>query len=253
MSDAILDPHAHPEPPADRVAAPHEVGQQHPLRLYFTVWIWLFVLSTCSYMVDYFGLEGGLRWSLILIFMMLKAGLIVAIFMHMAWERLALAYAICLPMIAVLVFVAIMSSESGYTLLTREAFFALLAGYHKTAAAGGEAHPIFFDVVTVVVRTLFAVLSGATLALGFAFLIFLGDANGRGEPLVSGRFDRSAMLAVYLSWFGVWWWFGFRQLLLVVACAAIVALCLIYVASYRSSASTSPWGEELRLLRTKRG
>ena len=90
------------------------------------VWGWLFVLSACSYMVDYVGLEGTLRWTLILTFMMLKAGLIVAVFMHMAWERLALAYAILLPMVAVLVFVAIMVSESDYTLLTREAFFSLL-------------------------------------------------------------------------------------------------------------------------------
>ena len=32
-------------------------------------------------------------WGLILVFMMLKAGLIVAVFMHMLWERLALVYA----------------------------------------------------------------------------------------------------------------------------------------------------------------
>ena len=38
--------------------------------------------------------------------MMLKAGLIVAVFMHMVWERLALVYAIILPPVAVLVFVA---------------------------------------------------------------------------------------------------------------------------------------------------
>ena len=61
------------------------------------VWGLLFVLSTCSYLVDYFGLVGYLRWSLILIFMVLKAGLIVAVFMHMAWERLALLYAILVP------------------------------------------------------------------------------------------------------------------------------------------------------------
>ena len=73
------------------------------------------MLSTCSYMVDYVGLQGYLRWSLILLFMMLKAGLIVAIFMHMVWERLALAYAIVVPMFAVLVFVAIMAFESDYT------------------------------------------------------------------------------------------------------------------------------------------
>ncbi|CAM5221387.1 Cytochrome C oxidase subunit IV OS=Bosea thiooxidans OX=53254 GN=ARD30_21055 PE=4 SV=1 [Bosea thiooxidans] len=88
------------------------------------VWGWLFILSTCSYLVDYFGLVGYLRWSLILIFMMAKAGLIVAVFMHMAWERLALAYAILLPPLALLVFVGIMVFESHYTLFSRLAFFA---------------------------------------------------------------------------------------------------------------------------------
>jgi cytochrome c oxidase subunit IV len=64
------------------------------------------------------------RWSLILLFMVLKAGLIVAVFMHMAWERLALAYAILLPPVLVLVFVAIMVFESDYTHLLRVIFFA---------------------------------------------------------------------------------------------------------------------------------
>jgi len=87
------------------------------------VWGWLFILSACSYMVDYLGLHGYLRWSLILIFMMLKAGLIVAIFMHMAWERLAMMYAIVVPPVLVLVFVAMMVFEADYTLLTRLTFF----------------------------------------------------------------------------------------------------------------------------------
>src|SRR3954454_11733714 len=98
-------------------------GQQHPIKLYLVVWGWLFVLSTCSYLVDYFGLQGYLRWSLILLFMVLKAGLIVAVFMHMAWERLALAYAILLPPVLVLVFVAIMVLESDYTHFIRLMFF----------------------------------------------------------------------------------------------------------------------------------
>lgn len=101
----------------------HADAQQHPIRLYLVVWCWLFVLSLCSYLVDYFGLVGYLRWSLILIFMALKAGLIVAVFMHMAWERLALTYAILLPPLALLVFVGIMVFESNYTLFTRLAFF----------------------------------------------------------------------------------------------------------------------------------
>jgi len=108
---------------ADHVAQTDEGHQQHPLKVYFIVWGWLFVLSTGSYMVDFIGFESYLRWSLILFFMIVKASLIVAFFMHLKWERLALSYAIILPPIAVLVFVAIMTFESGYTLLTRIAFF----------------------------------------------------------------------------------------------------------------------------------
>ncbi|MGV3653539.1 MAG: cytochrome C oxidase subunit IV family protein [Noviherbaspirillum sp.] len=95
------------------------VGQQHPLGLYLKIWALLFVLSTMSYMVDYFHLQGMLRWSLIVLFMLLKAGLIVAVFMHMAWERLALAYAILVPPLCLLVLVALMASEAGHTLCTR--------------------------------------------------------------------------------------------------------------------------------------
>jgi len=104
--------------------AAHEKGQQHPIKLYLVVWGWLFVLSACSYLVDYFHFQGYLRWSLILLFMVLKAGLIVAVFMHMAWERLALTYAILLPPVLVLVFVAIMVFESEYTHLIRVLSFA---------------------------------------------------------------------------------------------------------------------------------
>jgi cytochrome c oxidase subunit 4 len=104
-------------------AVAHVEGQQHPIKLYLVVWGWLFVLSTCSYLVDYFGIHGLLRWSLILTFMILKAGLIVAVFMHMAWERLALMYAILIPPVLVLVFVSIMVFESKYTLFTRIIFF----------------------------------------------------------------------------------------------------------------------------------
>lgn len=104
-------------------ATAHAEGQQHPIKLYLVVWGWLFVLSTGSYLVDYFHLEGTLRWFLIVLFMVLKAGLIVAFFMHMAWERLALTYAILVPPVAVLVFMSLMAFESGYTLFTRQTFF----------------------------------------------------------------------------------------------------------------------------------
>src|SRR3546814_9187169 len=73
---------------AGHEAAGHDAGgQQHPIGLYLKVWGYLFLLSAMSYLVDYFQVQGVLRWSLIIIFMLLKAGLIVSIFMHLAWER----------------------------------------------------------------------------------------------------------------------------------------------------------------------
>lgn len=103
----------------------HEEGQQHPISIYLWIWALLFVFSAFSYLVDYFNFEGYLRWSLILIFMMLKAGFIVAIFMHMAWERLALTLAILVPPVLVLVFVGIMVFEADYTLIIRGISFVL--------------------------------------------------------------------------------------------------------------------------------
>ena len=102
----------------------HAEGQQHPIGIYFKVWGLLFVLSTFSYLVDFYHLQGYLRWSLILLFMILKAGLIVAFFMHMRWERLALMYAILVPPVLVMIFVGLMTSEADYTFLTRGVFFA---------------------------------------------------------------------------------------------------------------------------------
>ncbi len=102
----------------------HVEGQQHPISIYLKVWAWLFILSTGSYMVDYLGFESYLRWFLILLFMMLKAGLIVAFFMHMKWERLALIYAVTLPPVLLLIFVSIMTIESDFTFLSRITYFA---------------------------------------------------------------------------------------------------------------------------------
>src|SRR5438876_5143296 len=95
----------------------HVEGQQHPIGIYLKIWGLLFVLSTASYLVDYFHFQGYLRWSLILIFMLLKAGLIVAVFMHMLWERLALLYAILVPPSLLLVVLWIGAVDGDYTFL----------------------------------------------------------------------------------------------------------------------------------------
>ena len=98
-------------------------GQQHPISIYLWVWLLLFVFSTFSYLVDYFHVQGLLRWSLIITFMLIKAGFIVAIFMHMGWERLALKLAILVPPLCLLVLIALMTIEGKHTLVTRLSAF----------------------------------------------------------------------------------------------------------------------------------
>ncbi|TMH04770.1 MAG: cytochrome C oxidase subunit IV [Betaproteobacteria bacterium] len=88
---------------AATATAGHAQGQQHqqhPIGLYLTVWGFLFVLSTFSYLVDYFHFQGLLRWSLIL-----------------------LIFAILLPPGAILVLVGLMAAEGDYTFFTRGLFF----------------------------------------------------------------------------------------------------------------------------------
>ena len=113
------------EPIADQIS---DHGQQHPLGIYFKIWALLFFLSACSYGVDYAGFEGFLRWFLIVSFMFLKAGLIVAVFMHMMWERVALMCAILMPPLLLIFLVGIMVLESEYTFWTRVIFFGLFEG-----------------------------------------------------------------------------------------------------------------------------
>ena len=112
--------HAHAHAPA---GAAHDEHQEHPVKIYLWIWLLLFVFSCFSYMVDYFNLHGALRWTLILVFMIVKAGFIVGIFMHMAWERLALKMAILVPPLALLVLIGMMAIEGDYTFLTRLASF----------------------------------------------------------------------------------------------------------------------------------
>jgi len=101
----------------------HPEGQQHPIGIYLKIWGLLFVLSTASYLVDFFHIQGYLRWFLIITFMLLKAGLIVAVFMHMLWERLALVYVIVVPPVLLMVLLSIGALEADYTFFTRGTFF----------------------------------------------------------------------------------------------------------------------------------
>jgi cytochrome c oxidase subunit IV len=101
----------------------HAEAQQHPIGIYLVIWGLLFVLSVCSYMVDYLGFHSYLKWFLITLFMLLKAGLIVSVFMHMAWERLAIVCAIMIPPGVILFLMGLMALEAHYTFVTRLRFF----------------------------------------------------------------------------------------------------------------------------------
>jgi len=65
-------------------------GQQHPLKIYFWIWGLLFLFSA-----------------------------FIAIFMHMAWERVALIWAILGPPALLLFLIGFMVYEGDYTEVTR--------------------------------------------------------------------------------------------------------------------------------------
>ena len=108
-------------------------GQQHPLGIYYKIWILLFVLSTFSYLVDFFNIQGGMRWTLVILFMILKAGFIVAIFMHAMWERLALIFTILGPPVVLLLLIGFMAVEGHYTEESRFVY----NGHDRNAVALG--------------------------------------------------------------------------------------------------------------------
>ena len=66
-------------------------------------------------MVDYMQFQGMVRWTLIIIFMLLKAGFITAIFMHLCYERLAMSCAILIPTGCLAVLIGLMTFEADNT------------------------------------------------------------------------------------------------------------------------------------------
>jgi cytochrome c oxidase subunit IV len=95
----------------------------HKIGIYLWIWLLLFILSGFSYSVDYFQFQGLIRWALILFFMFAKAGLIMAFFMHLFWERYALVNVLLWPLTAIACFIFLMAAEAEYTLLTRTFYF----------------------------------------------------------------------------------------------------------------------------------
>jgi len=114
--------------------------QEHPIGIYLKVWILLFVLSFFSYLVDYFDFQGMLRWTLIIIFMLLKAGFIIAVFMHVVWERMALITTILVPPLLLVFFIGFMISEGFYVFGTRVDYMGHPAQAERVHVEHGESH-----------------------------------------------------------------------------------------------------------------
>ena len=110
------------------IVAPASHSSPPPISLYLKVWLCLFILSSFSYLVDYLQLQGMLRWGLIITFMLLKAGLIVSIFMHVLWERLALDFSLLSVPLLLLSFIVLMAMEADFINLNRLEFLAILQG-----------------------------------------------------------------------------------------------------------------------------
>ncbi len=137
------------------MASSDTAGQQHPLGIYYQIWILLFVVSAFSYAVDYFDVQGAMRWTLVIVFMLVKAGFIIAIFMHAFWERLALCLTILGPPGVLLLLIGFMAVEGNYTegarfeymghdpdkvALTPAEYHASLSEDHGEGGAAAEAH-----------------------------------------------------------------------------------------------------------------
>ena len=108
-------------------AATHDShGEQHqPFQTYLVVWGLLFVISAVSYFIDYFSVEPlVLKRFLITVLALIKAGIIVAYFMHMKFERLSIILAILLPPLLLLGMIGIFLPEGSYVSGLRELFFA---------------------------------------------------------------------------------------------------------------------------------
>lgn len=84
----------------------HEEHKYPQVKVYLTVWFWLFVLSFSAYFIDLMDLPFAFKAVLLVCIALMKAGLIAAYFMHLRFEKLNLVYTIVLPLILLIALAA---------------------------------------------------------------------------------------------------------------------------------------------------
>ena len=96
----------------------------HKIGIYLWIWGLLFVLSFCSYMVDWFQFQGLLKMVFNIVFYVFESRFNNGMFfMHLFWERYAIVNVLLWPMTAIACFVGLMVAEGKYTLFSRLFYF----------------------------------------------------------------------------------------------------------------------------------
>ncbi|GIV55526.1 MAG: hypothetical protein KatS3mg040_0294 [Candidatus Kapaibacterium sp.] len=88
-------------------------GTHVPIRKYLVVWLWLFILSALAYFIDVVHVPQPWKPILLVVVALMKAGMIMAVFMHLGYERLSLIYAVVAPLIFLVVMTIAFLPEGG--------------------------------------------------------------------------------------------------------------------------------------------
>lgn len=89
-----------------------------PIRRYLVVWFWLFILSALAYFIDVVHVPAPWKAILLVVVALMKAGMIMAVFMHLGYERLSLVYAVLAPLIFLVAMVIAFLPEGSAVLST---------------------------------------------------------------------------------------------------------------------------------------
>jgi cytochrome c oxidase subunit IV len=85
--------------------------QSHSKKTYIKVWMWLLFITLAGFIISPLQLPGAVHTFLIVMVALMKAGLIVAFFMHLKFEKIGLIYSILLPLILLIALVVALLYE----------------------------------------------------------------------------------------------------------------------------------------------
>jgi len=100
----------------------HAEGEEHEGMTKRKIWYVFFILLAITLveffvalvLVYHYGLRSGIANPIYIILTLAKAGLIVAYFMHLKFERIALIYTIIVPILFIIGLILVLTNESHY-------------------------------------------------------------------------------------------------------------------------------------------